>query len=62
MPLLNIEELKTKNIVKGASCPHCGGELILLGDRQLLGKLFKVVTLGFIKLKRDGCNRTIHVF
>jgi len=65
MPLLNIEEFKTKKIVKGASCPKCGGELIPSSHKPISGKIIRALSLGVIKPKSyecKECKRIIQAF
>jgi len=65
MPLLNIEELKIKKIVEGASCPKCGGELIPSGHKPISGKIISVLSLGGIKPKSyecTACKKIIQAF
>jgi len=65
MPLLNIEELKIKKIVEGASCPKCGGELIPSGHKPISGKIIRALSLGGIKPKSyecTACKKIIQAF
>jgi len=56
MPLLNIEEFKTKKVVEGASCPKCGGELIPSNHKPISGKIIRALSLGVIKPKSYECK------
>jgi len=65
MPLLNIEEFKTKKIVEGASCPKCGGALTPTGHKPITGKLIRALSLGVIKPKSyecKECKRIVQAF
>jgi len=65
MPLLNIQELKIKKIVEGASCPKCGGELIPSGHKPISGKIIRALSLGGIKPKSyecTACKKIIQAF
>ena len=65
MPLMNIEELKIKKIVEGASCPKCGGELIPSGHKPISGKIIRALSLGGIKPKSyecTACKKIIQAF
>ena len=65
MPLLNIQELKIKKIVEGASCPKCGGELIPSGHKPISGKIIRALSLGVINPKSyecKECKRIIQAF
>jgi len=65
MPIVNINDLKTKKIVAGAACPKCGGELVPSDHKPLSGKILRVMSLGFIKPKAyqcTNCKRITQVF
>jgi hypothetical protein len=65
MPIVNIEELKTKRIIAGAPCPKCGGELVPSDHKPLSGRIIRVISLGFIKPKSyqcKACKKIIQVF
>jgi hypothetical protein len=65
MPIVNIEELKTKKIIAGAPCPKCGGELVESDRKPLFDKIIRIVSLGFVRPKSyqcKSCKKIIHLF
>jgi ssDNA-binding Zn-finger/Zn-ribbon topoisomerase 1 len=56
MALLDLDKIIIKRTVIGIRCTSCGGNLVIVKKRSILGRFITLVSFGSIKPKKYECE------